>query len=180
MNSCVLMAEIIQAPQLRYTQDGQMAIAEMQVQFSPLRAGDPMQSLKVIGWGNLAQQIQEQFHEGDQVVLEGRLGMNTIDRPEGYKEKQAELTVTRIFPVAGGLAAPAIADGFDSGADYGAMPATAPAPAAAAPVSAPAVAASPVAAPSGAPATPRPAPARPAAAPAEPPGIEPNFDDIPF
>jgi len=90
------MAEITQAPQLRYTQDGQTPIAEMWVQFPPLRSGDPMPTIKVTGWGNLAQQIQEQFQQGDQVILEGRLGMNTIDRPEGFKEKQAELTVSRI------------------------------------------------------------------------------------
>lgn len=96
MNTCVLMAEITKAPQLRYTQDGQTPIAEMWVQFPPLRSGDPMPTIKVTGWGNLAQQIQEQFQEGDQVILEGRLGMNTIDRPEGFKEKQAELTVSRI------------------------------------------------------------------------------------
>lgn len=96
MNTCVLMAEITKAPQLRYTQDGQTPISEMWVQFPPLRSGDPMSTIKVIGWGNLAQQIQEQFQEGDPVIIEGRLGMNTIDRPEGFKEKQAELTASRI------------------------------------------------------------------------------------
>lgn len=96
MNTCVLMAEITKAPQLRYTQDGQTAISEMWVQFPALRSGDPMSTIKVTGWGNLAQQIQEQFQEGDQVIIEGRLGMNTIDRPEGFKEKQAELTASRI------------------------------------------------------------------------------------
>ncbi len=99
MNSCVLMAEIIKDPELRYTQDGQTPIAEMLVQFPGLRAEDPSQTLKVVGWGNLAQQIQEQFHQGDHVVIEGRLGMNTIDRPEGFKEKRAELTVSRIHAV---------------------------------------------------------------------------------
>lgn len=96
MNSCVLMAEITKAPQLRYTQDGQTAISEMWVQFPPIRSGDPMETLKVLGWGNLAQQMQDQFHEGDQVIVEGRLSMNTIERPEGFKEKQAELTAARI------------------------------------------------------------------------------------
>jgi single-stranded DNA-binding protein len=31
------------------------------------------------------------------VVIEGRLSMNTIDRPEGFKEKRAELTASRIY-----------------------------------------------------------------------------------
>lgn len=100
MNSCILMAEVIKNPEIRYTQDGQMPITEMLVQFAGLRAEDPSETLKVVGWGNLAQQIQEQFHEGDRVVIEGRLGMNTIDRPEGFKEKRAELTATRIHNIA--------------------------------------------------------------------------------
>jgi single-stranded DNA-binding protein len=96
MNSCILMAEIIQSPELRYTSDNQMPIAEMVVQFPGLRPEDPPATLKVIGWGNLAQEIQEKYHQGDRVLLEGRLGMNTVDRPEGFKEKRAELTVQRI------------------------------------------------------------------------------------
>lgn len=96
MNSCILMAEIVQAPELRYTSDTQTPIAEMFVEFPGLRAEDPPSRLKVVGWGNLAQEIQERFHQGDRVVIEGSLRMNTIDRPEGFKEKRAELTAQRI------------------------------------------------------------------------------------
>ena len=32
-------------------------------------------------------------------MLEGRLGMNTIERPEGFKEKRAEMTVQRVNPI---------------------------------------------------------------------------------
>lgn len=125
MNTCVLMAEITKAPQLRYTQDGQTAISEMWVQFPPLRSGDPMSTIKVTGWGNLAQQIQEQFQEGDQVIIEGRLGMNTIDRPEGFKEKQAELTASRIHTT-------------DMSISASATPAASPTPTSPAPAAAPA------------------------------------------
>ncbi len=100
MNSFILMAEIVQQPELRYTSDTQTPISEMIVQFPGLRPEDPPATLKVVGWGNLAQDIQGQYHVGDRVILEGRLGMNTIDRPEGFKEKRAELTVQRIYSVA--------------------------------------------------------------------------------
>jgi single-strand DNA-binding protein len=96
MNNCILLAEIIQDPQLRYTSDTQTPIAEMLVQFPGLRQDDPAATLKVIGWGNLAQEIQEKYHTGDRVIIEGRLGMNTLERPEGFKEKRAELTAQRI------------------------------------------------------------------------------------
>lgn len=89
------MAEIVQEPQLRYTSDN-VPIAEMLVQFSQPRQDDPPANLKVIGWGNLAQEIQQNYHQGDRVILEGRLGMITVERPEGFKEKRAELTVQRI------------------------------------------------------------------------------------
>lgn len=101
MNSCILMAEIVQEPELRYTSDNQTPIAEMLVQFAGARPEDPAATLKVVGWGNLAQEIQANYHLGDRVVLEGRLNMNTIDRPEGFKEKRAELTVQRLHRLDG-------------------------------------------------------------------------------
>ena len=97
MNSCILMAQIVEDPQLRYTPDNQLPLAEMLVQFPAQRSEDPPHTLKVVGWGNLAQEIKERCHSGDRVVLEGRLGMNTIERkPEGFKEKRAELTVQKV------------------------------------------------------------------------------------
>jgi single-strand DNA-binding protein len=101
MNSCILIAQITEAPQLRYTQDNQMAIAEMKVQFAALRPEEAIPEIKVIGWGNLAQEIVQKYQTGDQVVIEGRLGMQTVERPEGFKEKRAELTVSKMYPLSG-------------------------------------------------------------------------------
>ncbi len=101
MNSCVLMAEIIQDPQLRYTADN-LGVTEMIVQFpNSQKPEDPPATLKVVGWGNLATEIQQNYHQGDRVILVGRLSMNTIERPEGFKEKRAELTVQQIQSVGG-------------------------------------------------------------------------------
>lgn len=101
MNTCILMAEIIEEPELRFTQDNQTPIAELLVQFPGPRPEDPPATLKVVGWGNLAQEIQTNYHIGDRVVIEGRLNMNTIDRPEGFKEKRAELTAQRLHRLDG-------------------------------------------------------------------------------
>jgi len=107
MNNCILMAEITQAPQLRYTADTQMAVAELVVEFPAMRPEEPPSSLKVVGWGNLAQEIKETYQVGDRVILEGRLGMNTIEVTHGanpsYKEKRAELTVQRIHKLELGI-----------------------------------------------------------------------------
>ncbi|BAZ53837.1 single-strand binding protein [Nostoc sp. NIES-4103] len=101
MNSCVLMAQIVQEPQLRYTPDN-LAFTEMLVQFpNSQKQDDQPATLKVVGWGNLATEIQQNYHQGDRVILVGRLGMHTVERKEGFKEKRAELTVQQIQSLAG-------------------------------------------------------------------------------
>lgn len=96
MNSCIIQAVVLEAPQLRYTSDNQTPIAEMLVQFPALRAEEPPDQLKVIGWGSLAQEIQSRCQVGDPVILEGRLRMNSIPRPDGRSDKQAELNLARL------------------------------------------------------------------------------------
>ncbi|MDJ0690112.1 MAG: single-stranded DNA-binding protein [Xenococcaceae cyanobacterium MO_188.B32] len=118
MNSCVLMAEIVSEPQLRTTQDN-LDVTEMIVRFDGLREEDPPATIKVLGWGNLASNIKNQYNQGDRVVIEGRLSMNTIEMQEGYKEKRAELVASRIF-VLGDRLTPM----SDSGQNTGYSPAT--------------------------------------------------------
>lgn len=95
MNSCVLMAQVMSEPELRYTQDN-TPLAQMLIEFPGLRDGDPPCRLKAVGWGNISQEIQQNYHEGDQVLLVGRLSMNTVERPEGFKEKKAEFVISQI------------------------------------------------------------------------------------
>lgn len=155
------MAEITQAPELRYTSDNQTPIAEMMVQFPGLRPEDPSATLKVIAWRDLAQEVSQEFHQGDRVVIEGRLGMITVDRPEGFKEKRAELTMQRIHRLGTdtALVAPAIAANSTSASKPAAMPQSIPAQSSVAP-------------------TAKTAPAKFDVTPA--PVAEPNFDEIPF
>ena len=96
MNNFIVSAEIVQEPQLRYTSDNQIPVTEMMVQFPGGRDTDPPSRLKVVAWRDLAQAVQEKYHTGDHVVLEGRLTMSTVDRSEGFKEKRAELTTYRV------------------------------------------------------------------------------------
>jgi len=139
MNSCILMAEIIQDPQLRYTSDN-LEITEMLVQFPGLKEGDPVQTLKVIAWRNMATEIKQKYKVGDCVIVEGRLGMNTITRPEGFKEKRAELTIQRIQLLNGSLnmtappamaayqSAPVMSPPMKDSFDYNSTPVSTPAP----------------------------------------------------
>ncbi|MEM6252962.1 MAG: single-stranded DNA-binding protein [Cyanobacteria bacterium P01_D01_bin.156] len=101
MNHCILMGEIVEVPQLRYTSDNQTPIAEFKIKIAGLRPEDSPSQFKAVGWGNLAQAIQADSYEpGDRVVLEGRITMKTVDRPEGFREKQAEITVQRVHRIA--------------------------------------------------------------------------------
>ena len=105
MNQCLLEVEVIEAPQVRYTQDNQTPVAEMAVQIEGLRPDDPPGQLKVVGWGSLAQDLQNRVQVGQRLVLEGRLRMNTVTRPDGVKEKRAEFTLSRLHPLSGAGAA---------------------------------------------------------------------------
>ena len=96
MNHCLIQAVINSAPQMRYTKENQNQIAEMIVNFKGLRSEDPIRDLKIIGWGNIAQKMVDELKEGQNVVIEGRLKMNTITRKDGTKEKQPELTASKI------------------------------------------------------------------------------------
>ncbi len=172
MNHCLLMAVIFQPPQLRYTPDN-LAVAEMTVQIDPLRSGDPVETMKVICFGNLATDVHQGYQQGDRVLLEGRLGMNLVDRPEGFKEKLAEMTIQRIYRFNNNGTITATADLLnDTGATRSAGAPT-PAPPAPTRVSDTVVPAytSPSTSPSTGPYSPSPAPVQDA---------PPDYDDIPF
>jgi len=152
MNNCMLLAEIVQAPQLRYTSDNQTPVAEFWVEFPPLKENDPAAKLKVVAWGNLGQEVQANYQAGQRVLLEGRLAMNVVDRPEGFKEKQVEMTLQRLY---------------DAGS-FSTMAMAAPAPL------------TPSTASPAAPAAVTPAPSpRPPVTPSAP-APSPTYDDIPF
>ena len=78
MNHFLIQSVIKSNPLMRYTKDNQTPIAEMIVSFKGLRNDDPSSELKVLGWGTIAQEMTENLKEGQKVVLEGRLRMNSV------------------------------------------------------------------------------------------------------
>jgi len=103
----LLEVEVLEAPQVRYTQDNQTPVAEMAVQFDGLRPDDPAGQIKVVGWGSLAQDLQNRVQVGQRLMVEGRLRMNTVTRQDGVKEKRAEFTLSRLHPLGAQAASPA-------------------------------------------------------------------------
>ena len=129
MNHCLLEVDVLEAPQVRYTQDNQTPVAEMTVRLDGLRPDDPPGQLKVVGWGNLAQDLQNRVQVGQRLMIEGRLRMNTVTRQDGVKEKRAEFTLSRLHPLgAGAGAAPMAAAPMGAPAPSGKAARPAPAP----------------------------------------------------
>ncbi|NJK59832.1 MAG: single-stranded DNA-binding protein [Oscillatoriales cyanobacterium SM2_1_8] len=101
MNSFLLMAEVAENPQLRYTPE-RVPVTDFVVEFASPR-DDSRQRLKVTGWRDLAEEIERNYRRGDRLVLEGRLHINTLEKGD-RKEKQAEMVLRRVYRV--GEAAP--------------------------------------------------------------------------
>ena len=99
MNHCLIQAKVKTKAQMRYTKENQTPIAEMVVEMKGLRGDDPLSELKILGWGTIAQEMVDNLKESQGVVIEGRLKMNNLTRQDGTKEKQAELTASRIHHI---------------------------------------------------------------------------------
>jgi len=98
MNHCMLEVLVKKAPTVRFTQDNKTPLAEIEAEFDSLRADAPPSTIKVVGWGKLAEELQNTVQVNSKLVIEGRLRMNTVPRQDGTKEKQAEFTLSRIHP----------------------------------------------------------------------------------
>ena len=94
------MLEVLvkKAPTVRFTQDNKTPLAELEVEFDSLRADAPPCAIKVVGWGKLAEELQNTVQVNSKLVIEGRLRMNSVPRQDGTKEKRAEFTLSRIHP----------------------------------------------------------------------------------
>lgn len=99
MNSFVLMAKIVAEPQLRYTQESELRVTETIVEFDNVVPNNPPSKLKVVAWNNLAEEVKNKYTKGQQVMLSGRLKMDTITTQEGFKQKTAQLILSNIEPI---------------------------------------------------------------------------------
>ncbi len=99
MNHCILEVIVKTAPTVRFTQDNKTPIAEIDAQFESLRADDPPSTIKVVGWGKLAEELKTKVQINSKLIIEGRLRMNSIPRQDGTKEKRTEFTLSRLHPL---------------------------------------------------------------------------------
>ena len=104
------MLEVLvkKAPTVRFTQDNKTPLAEIEAEFESIRADAPPSTIKVVGWGKLAEELQNTVQVNSKLVIEGRLRMNSVPRQDGTKEKQAEFTLSRIHPFSNNTAVSSI------------------------------------------------------------------------
>lgn len=95
MNAIALMGSLQSEPELRFTQDG-MARLSMMLSFAPDRSEEADYQIRVVAFGNLAEEVHKNFHHGDGVVVEGRLQAETRTKPDGAKEKITEVIARRV------------------------------------------------------------------------------------
>lgn len=95
MNHLTLAIAFTTGPETRYTQDSQKPYCQFIAEFQGKPDAPPV-SAKVTAWGDLADKIQKDYHKGDRAIIEGRVQIDTIDRPEGFKEKRAAISISKI------------------------------------------------------------------------------------
>lgn len=99
MNSIVLMGEVLSDPELRFTAEN-LAITSLLIEFPGLRDTDPKARVRVSVFGEKAQTLKDEIQKGQQVVVEGQLRMNVVER-DGRNEKRAEINAKRVYGVGG-------------------------------------------------------------------------------
>jgi single-strand DNA-binding protein len=108
VNSSTIFATIATAPIPRYLQDGSQ-LAEFSVSFPNPRTPEQPNIVEAIAFGKMGEAICKQdLQIGTQIILESRISMNVVERSEGFKEKKAQLNVTRYFVINGSITAPLI------------------------------------------------------------------------
>ncbi|MBC7882413.1 MAG: single-stranded DNA-binding protein [Anaerolineae bacterium] len=105
MNVIALLGNLQSEPELRFTQDG-LARMSMMLSFAAERPDEADYQIRVVAFGNLAEETHKNFHHGDSVAVEGRLQAETRTRPDGMKEKVTEVIARKIHSTGAGVTFP--------------------------------------------------------------------------
>ena len=101
MNSITLQGQIVSPPELRYTSEEQIPISTSLLEFIQIVQGGeeaPMHiSLKA--WGKNNSEALQSVEVGQHVIITGNIRLNTIEQPDGYKAKRAEVNISNLVVV---------------------------------------------------------------------------------
>ena len=100
-NQLVLVGNLTDAPELRFTPQG-TAVAGFRLAVTPrLRDGDGWRDgetsfFRVNVWRDLAEHVAESLSKGDRAVVVGRLKLRSWETPEGEKRSVTEVEADEV------------------------------------------------------------------------------------
>lgn len=100
MNSANFIGKILSEPELRYSNDGQLAIASCDFEFCYQSKEIEVGKMKLVAFGKLANELK-QIKVDSRICVEGSLKINAYELPDGYKQKTPELNASKIFNLGG-------------------------------------------------------------------------------
>jgi single-strand DNA-binding protein len=98
VNHIVLLGRVEQAPELRYTPDGQAVTRVVLHVDRP--DGHGSDAIRVIARRELAETVVNLLAKGDLATAEGRVLLRTYQSRQGHRHKRAEVEADRIQRVA--------------------------------------------------------------------------------
>jgi single-strand DNA-binding protein len=89
MNVIVLAGTLQSEPELRYTQDGLPRLSVI-LDFVAEKEGEGDYKIRVIAFGDLANEVHQNYHHGDSVFIEGRLQVEKRSKPSAATREEME------------------------------------------------------------------------------------------
>ena len=98
LNKVFLTGRLAKDPDTKYTSSGQ-ALTKIDVAVNRrVKKGEnwvdeAMFFNNITIWGKQAETVRDYFHRGDQIIVEGRLGVDEWEAPDGAKRRQVTITM---------------------------------------------------------------------------------------
>lgn len=89
MNIIALAGTLQSELELRYTQDG-LARLSVVLTFVAEKEGEGDYKIRVISFGNLAEEVHQNYHHGDSIFVEGRLQIEKRSKPSAATREEME------------------------------------------------------------------------------------------
>lgn len=95
MNNIAIIGNLVDAPELRYTQQSNKAVANMRIAVNNQYNRDETYFFSVIAWNKLAELVAN-LTKGQKIGVTGRLTSRTYERKEGGKATAVEIVADQI------------------------------------------------------------------------------------
>jgi single-stranded DNA-binding protein len=94
LNNLILAIAFKTDPEIKNT-NNEKSYCQFTAEFQGKPDAPPL-SARVTAWGNLALEVQQGYSKGDRAIIEGRVQIDKIEHPEGFKESRAAISISKI------------------------------------------------------------------------------------